>query len=257
MKKLNLPEIIAGLIVIAMVVLTIASLPSLPSLVPFFYTLPWGELQLANKYLLFTLPALGLILLVFNLFFRTWASETKFLSLGICVLLLASEVKIISSVTSFWPTAFIDFKNIFLPLAIAGICSWLLSYPVIALAKRFGFVDDPKTHQHPAMLLKKPTPRAGGLAFSGAFLLAMLVIVPIDQIPWGIVFGLLLYTGLGLIDDKKDINPYVRFGILALGAAVVAVSGIGLKFFATPFGIVHLDSLRLNLPQFLGGSTFI
>mgnify|MGYP001597904085 FL=1 len=47
--------------------------------------------------------------------------------------------------------------------ALAFFSSLVLTQITIKLAKKYKFVDDPKSHRHPAILHKKAIPRAGGL----------------------------------------------------------------------------------------------
>ena len=248
--KISPLDIINLVIIVSMIALIIYSFPNLPAQVPLFYTLPWGPSQLAQAEFLFILPAVGLLFVIFNLVIRDFSKEVSYLSLIVNLVCAWSLFKIISSVSPLWPHAYFDFKNIILPLLLAGILSWLISKPVLIMAKKLKIIDDPKTHNHPGMLLTKPTPRAGAVAFLVSFLGAMFLVVPLDQIPWGIVIGATLYTVLGVFDDRFDnfFNPYARFGILALGAIIVAVSGIGIKFIGTPWGTLRLDQWALFLP---------
>jgi len=243
-------------LVITMVGLYFYTRPNLPTLVPFFYTLPWGLSQLAQNELLLLLPTLGLVFMAFNLALRNWAPEVKLLTLVVNLVLLWSIYRITAAVSPVWPHAYLDFKNIIGPAVLAATLSWLFSKPIIRFTKWLKVIDDPATHHHPGMLLTKPVPRGGALVFLLSFVLAILIIVPLNQIPVGIVAGAIIYTILGILDDKFDLNPYVRFGILAGGATIVAVSGVGITFFATPFGIARLDTLAMNIP-FLNDHTFI
>lgn len=257
--KLAGPEAISLLLIVGMVALFFYALPNLPSQAPLLYTLPWGPAQLVNVYLLLILPGLGLILVIFNLGIRSLNREISWLSLAVNILLAISLVKIISSVSPLWPRFFFNFKNIFLPLSVAAIVTWLISGPLIKTAKKLGIIDDPAVHKHPGMLLTKAVPRAGAVAFTISFLIVMLALVPLDEVPWGVVVAVALYTALGVFDDKFDnfFNPYARFGILALGAAIVALSGIGIKSFGTPFGPVGLDFLGVSLPWNLSDKTYL
>jgi len=255
-KYFTLVDILNFGLIGAMVGLICYALPNLPETVPFFYTLPWGEVRLVNNNFLFAIPLISFCLWLFNQGVRIWATEIKYLNLTVSLILLWSLFKIIAAVSPLWPHAYFDFKNIILPAGLGLITSYLLSRPLISLVKKLGLIDDPKTHQHPGMLLKKPTPRGGSLIFFLSFLICSLVVVPLGEIPWGILVGGALYTGLGLLDDKFDINPYVRFGILGLGAAIVAISGVGIKSFATPFGSIGLTSIGLYLP-ILADNTYL
>lgn len=251
------PEVTSFGLVVVMVALFFYATPNLPAQVALFYTLPWGLDQLAPTFFLLALPIIGLVLLIFNLTIRTWAKEVGYLSLIVNLLLLLSMVKIIGSISPLWPHFYFDLKNIIAPAGVAALLSWGLSKPAVSLARKLGIIDDPATHKHPGMLLNKPTPRAGATVFLFSFLVTVFLIVPMDQIPWGIILGAILYVALGVFDDKFDnfFNPYARFGVLIIGAAIVAISGVGIKSFGTPFGTIGLDALSVNLPGV--GSTYL
>ena len=90
----------------------------------------------------------------------------------------------------------------------------LISVPfVIKFAKKAKLMDDPKTHIHPAVLHKKPIPRAGGLAIYIGILVAALIFVPMDNFVRTIFIGGLVVVVTGVLDDKYDLSPYIRFGI--------------------------------------------
>jgi UDP-GlcNAc:undecaprenyl-phosphate GlcNAc-1-phosphate transferase len=257
--KIGWLEIISTGLIAGMVGLFFCALPNLPDKIALFYTLPWGPAQLANTYFLLALPIIGAIFFVFNLSLRSWAKEINTLSLIINLLLAIAMFKTISAISPLWPHFYFDLKNIIAPLLLAGFVTWLLARPTIYLAKKLKIMDDPTTHHHPGMLLTKPVPRAGAVAFFCSFFLVMFLIVPHDQIPWGIVGAALLYTVLGVIDDRFDnlFNPYARLTILVLGAGLVALSGVGIKSFSLPFGTISLDSWAIPLPGNANDVTYL
>lgn len=55
-----------GLVLVMLILITLL-LGSLPPTVPLYFTLPWGEARLAPKLMLYILPSITLILIVFNL----------------------------------------------------------------------------------------------------------------------------------------------------------------------------------------------
>lgn len=57
----------ALLLMIVMVGIIVILSSRLPSSVPLYFTLPWGEARLAPKFMLFVLPGISLIFLIFNL----------------------------------------------------------------------------------------------------------------------------------------------------------------------------------------------
>lgn len=47
--------------------LVMGLLGKLPPVVPLYFTLPWGEARLAPKLMLYTIPGIALVFLIFNL----------------------------------------------------------------------------------------------------------------------------------------------------------------------------------------------
>lgn len=122
---------------------------------------------------------------------------------------------------------------------LAGIAAFAVSLAatplVIRWARRNGFVDDPATHKHPAILHKIVTPRAGGIPIFLA-LLSVLLFLPIDQRLLAILAGAGIVTVLGTLDDKYDLSPYLRLGIMFGAATLVVAGGVGITFITNPFG---------------------
>lgn len=143
-------------------------------------------------------------------------------------------------------------KLIFWPALVSFFIAVLATPLVIRMARPLGMVDDPKKRRHPASLHQKPVPRGGGLSVFLAILGASLVFLPIDQRLLGILIGAAIVVLVGLLDDKKDINPYFRLASQFLAAGIVVASGIGIAFISNPLGgIIDLSSPRIDF-EFLG-----
>ena len=141
------------------------------------------------------------------------------------------------------------YSPVFLGFLFAFSITLVTTPLVIKLALRYGFVDDPKKHKHPAILHKKIIPRAGGLAIGVGIILSILLFVPINKQVVGIIIGSVVAVIVGVLDDKYDLNPYLRFFSNFLIAAVVVLSGIGISFVTNPFGgVIRLDEfiIRFN-----------
>jgi hypothetical protein len=67
---------------------------SLPPQVPLYYSLPWGELQLASASSLFILPTISIVLLLINHLFSVSLAKTS--------QLLSRFLVVISSIVSFF-----------------------------------------------------------------------------------------------------------------------------------------------------------
>ncbi len=144
-------------------------------------------------------------------------------------------------------------RDYLLPGALATIVTFLVTPFIIILAKRYKLVDDPKTRYHPAHTHKGTIPRAGGLAVFVGIVTASLLFLPANKLLAGILLGASILIAMGLIDDRKDINPYMRFFTNALAAGVVVAAGAGIPYITNPLtgGLLHLDSWRVTI-EFIG-----
>lgn len=134
---------------------------------------------------------------------------------------------------------------------LAGALTFLLTPAIIAFAKKFGFLDLP-SRPHPAIIHKKPLPRAGGLAtFLGIFLTLGIFFsfghLTASKPLVGILAASFLIVATGLADDHFDLNPYLRLATNFLAILLVVGAGVGISGFTNPLGgFIHLDSLRLS-----------
>ncbi len=143
------------------------------------------------------------------------------------------------------------YSTLFLGFLFAFSVTLVATPIVIKLAFKYGFVDDPKKHKHPAILHKKVIPRAGGLAVGIGIIATILLFVPINKQVIGIIIGSVIAVLVGILDDKYDLNPYLRFLSNFLIAAVVVLSGIGISFVTNPFGgVIRLDEFIIRFDFF-------
>ena len=110
-------------------------------------------------------------------------------------------------------------------------------------------MDDPKTHRHPAVIHKKPTPRGGGMPiFVGCFI-ASLFFLPYTPVTISLFLGSFIALAIGVLDDKFDVSPYIRFLMNIISALIVVSAGIAVTFITNPFGgILYLNQIPF-LPQ--------
>jgi UDP-GlcNAc:undecaprenyl-phosphate GlcNAc-1-phosphate transferase len=129
-----------------------------------------------------------------------------------------------------------------LPATLAALIAYASTHFIIKIAERFGIIDDPKKSKHPKVIHKYPVPRGGGIAPFIAFTLTALRYLPIDKHLIGILVGAFFIVFLGVLDDKYNINPYVRLIFQFLIAGIPIISGIGIAFLTNPFnGILDLS----------------
>jgi len=141
-------------------------------------------------------------------------------------------------------------------LAFIGVSA---SVPlVIMIATKFGLVDDPKKRYHPAHTHHGIIPRAGGLALYIGIVIAGFSVLPMTKLMIATAIGGLLLVIVGLLDDKKDVNPYIRLCTNALSALLVIGAGAGIPYITNPLtnGVIHLDTLRISF-DFFGPHTIL
>ena len=139
-----------------------------------------------------------------------------------------------------------------LPLIVSFLIAFITTPLVIKLAIHFGWVEDPKKKKHPKVIHHYPVPRIGGLPIITALLFSSFLFLPVDKHLLGILAGALFATTIGVIDDRYDLNPYLRLLTGFFSAGLVVAAGIGIAFITNPFnGIIHLDQPRIYF-QLLG-----
>ncbi|OGH30908.1 MAG: hypothetical protein A3J69_00770 [Candidatus Levybacteria bacterium RIFCSPHIGHO2_02_FULL_42_12] len=135
------------------------------------------------------------------------------------------------------------------PFFVAFVLTVLITPLSLLFIKKANLFDDPKSHKHPAILHSKPIPRGGGIPlFIGAIATSFLFISPSPVLVSLFIAGFIALV-VGILDDKFDISPYIRFGANIVCASIVVASGVTISFITNPFGgILHLDTMALALP---------
>lgn len=142
-----------------------------------------------------------------------------------------------------------DLKNLVLfPLIVSTLTAYLLTPLVIKLSWKFGLIDDPNKNKHPKVIHTAPTPRGGGLAIYLAILISSLIFLPLDKHSIGILIGATIIITMGLLDDKFDLNPYLRLVIQFIAAIVPTLAGVGITFLTNPAGgTINLSPIIASL----------
>lgn len=140
-------------------------------------------------------------------------------------------------------------KNlIFFPLLSAFLIALLVTPLVIFIYRRLGWLEPPHrfkdTHTY-------PVPRGGGIPIFLALVLAGVLFLPLDQHLRGILVGATLLTFVGILDDRFNLNPYLRLVACFLAAGAAIASGIGIAFVSNPLGgIIRLDQPQIHFYLF-------
>lgn len=145
-----------------------------------------------------------------------------------------------------------------LPFAVAFLICVLLVPLTIKIANRFGFVDNPKIHKHPAVIHKTTLPRAGGLPIYIATVAGILLFVPVTQKIAGVILGGLFLILIGLLDDKYDIGSPLKLLGQVVASLIVIGGGVGINFIPNPlsailgqgYEVFRLDAIRLSFDFF-------
>lgn len=144
---------------------------------------------------------------------------------------------------------------ILFPFIIAFITTTLITPLCLPVIKKIGLLDDPKYHKHPGMIHKKPTPRGGGIPFFIGIVIAGIFFLPLTKAVIALFAASFIALLIGVIDDKYDISPYLRFLVNIAVALIVVGAGITIPFITNPFGgILYLNSI--NFPVNLLGFNF-
>jgi UDP-GlcNAc:undecaprenyl-phosphate GlcNAc-1-phosphate transferase len=131
---------------------------------------------------------------------------------------------------------------------VAAVLTWLLTPPVIAIARRIGAVDQPGDRKVHAIA----TPTLGGLAiwagFLGALLVAsrlpafeeLFVLAPgpvgflFSSEPVGVAIGATLMVVIGIVDDVLGLTAPAKLDGQIFVAAVMTVTGVQFLWFWLP-----------------------
>ena len=120
----------------------------------------------------------------------------------------------------------------FLLLCISFAISLILVPIFIRLAKKFGFVDYPNYRKVHTV----PMPYLGGVAILVSFTIVTLFSQPAEMEYKPIIIGAAILCFAGLVDDKYDLKPMVKFIGQLVAIGVPIYYGIIIDTI-TPFGI--------------------
>lgn len=135
-----------------------------------------------------------------------------------------------------------------MPFAIAFIATIIFTPLSLVFIKKWGLFDDPKTHKHPAVIHKKPIPRGGGIPLFFGIGLASLLVFPQSPAISAILLSAAIALVVGVLDDKFDLSPYLRFFTNFICSIIIVSAGISIPFITNPAGgILHLDSFIFTI----------
>jgi UDP-GlcNAc:undecaprenyl-phosphate GlcNAc-1-phosphate transferase len=151
-----------------------------------------------------------------------------------------------------------------LPILVASFTAAallaLVGTPVVVkVARRLGYVDEPNHRRVNAA----PIPRGGGIAVAFAFLVVAIVLVVVNERtnlfadPRGleasefvvVVFGGIVATLLGILDDALQLRARWQLLTQLLVALIPVVAGVTITYIANPVGP---DQIQLSEPFAIG-----
>lgn len=136
-------------------------------------------------------------------------------------------------------------------IGTSALVSYLITPLTIKIATKYGLITDIKTRNHPAHTHKGVIPRGGGIPIFIALLIGIILFVPFNKIVVGILVSNALLLILGLLDDKYDVSPYLRFIINITISTMVVGFGLGIPFISNPLGgIIELNTVRWSFDFF-------
>lgn len=139
----------------------------------------------------------------------------------------------------------------YLTLIVATAISYLMTPLTIRLATKYNLITDAAKPTHPAHTHTGIIPRGGGIPIYLSVLITALIFLPMQKIVIGILISNAFLLVLGLLDDRYDLSPYLRFIINITIASMVVLFGLGIPFISNPFGgIIRLDFWKVTFDIF-------
>lgn len=138
----------------------------------------------------------------------------------------------------------------------AVLATFLITPAVRAIAFHYRLLDNPRTRYHPAHTHTGTIPRAGGLAlYLGLIVTTSVFIIPSEKLT-GILIASGILVFIGLLDDRQDVNPYVRLFVNGCATLIILLSGVTIPFVTNPINgqTIRLDTWQVTLP--LGAYNF-
>lgn len=149
------------------------------------------------------------------------------------------------------------FINLFLlPWLVALVIAFFATPIVIKYARSLGIIDYPEKTKHPKVIHTVPTPRGGGIPIFVALLASSLIFLPLDKQLSGILIGAAILVIMGFLDDRYNLNPYLRLILGFVAASAPILAGIGIAFISNPLGgIIDLSHPQISFSIFGGVHT--
>lgn len=124
--------------------------------------------------------------------------------------------------------------------------TFITTLVVMLVYTKLKLVEQPSQLPLTKKIHSRPVPRGGGAAiFAGLLLTSWWYLSWTPELK-GILFGGLILTLVGILDDVYDISPYLRLVSGALVGVVVVLSGISIEFITNPLvsgEVIRFDTI--------------
>lgn len=240
----------------------------LNDLVPLWYTRAWGDYQMAPKLYTFVIPAVSSGVLIFGLiiYFLLSRHFLRYLLEVLSFFITFSNIVLTFSMIRIILSASVPFEPIFNPLYFSlvppFVLSFLLTYTLIPQFMEFArskdLITNPKVHNHPAMILQKPSVRGGGVVYTLVFLLLSILFFGFRFNLLGFYLALGLVGLLGIADDYQNTHPRTAFKLLEkpamrllllfMAVSLLVISGVRIDVINNPInGVIDLNKLVISI----------
>ncbi len=132
---------------------------------------------------------------------------------------------------------------VLIPMALLG--TFAITPLLVATAKRYNLCDRPdgsclKIHD-------VATPNIGGLAILASVMVCMVLTAGprLEPMPAFVLSGCVLLTAIGILDDKRDLNPFVKLGFQGIAAFAVIAAGVIVRTFSSELVNVLITTLLI------------
>lgn len=239
--------------------------------VPLWQTKPWGEGILSAKINLYLIPLISTLFTI-TAFLLSYLAKKFYFTYLSQILLTGGILFNTFSLITVWSIVMVSAKTplkfvslspqtqSLLGLLAAGfMSSYLLLPKFIAWTVKHGIVTDPTKHQHPGMILTKPSSRGGGFAFSVLVVVLSLIFLERNPLIVGTMLAVFIAGLIGLLDDYQNThpksklknfeNPMLRLLILLpIPVIVMMCFGVVAGYINNPFdGNIELASFSFTL----------
>lgn len=130
------------------------------------------------------------------------------------------------------------------PFIVAFLTSVLLTPQI----RKWALAHDIVAHPGERKIHTKPVAYLGGVAIFLGFLIPAIAFLPVSRRFVSLIVGVTMLVIVGVIDDMKPINPWIKLGWQLLAACVVLAGGIGIQVITNPFGgVISLSAGRFAI----------